>query len=62
MAERAASYDPAETYDLFEFLLLEARCNGCGGDCPLGAMALWMLGGAVILAKMGFSFVDLRGR
>ena len=30
IAERAASYDPAARYVLFELLLDEARCNGYG--------------------------------
>jgi hypothetical protein len=30
IAERAASYNPAKTYVLFELLLNEARCNGYG--------------------------------
>jgi hypothetical protein len=39
-AERAASYDPAERYVLFELLLGEARCTGYG-DVPLPERRRW---------------------
>ena len=40
VAERAASYDPAERYVLFELLVDEARCNGYG-DVPLPDRRRW---------------------
>jgi pyridoxamine 5'-phosphate oxidase-like protein len=39
-AARAASYDPADRYILFELLLAEARCNGYG-DVTLPAHQRW---------------------
>jgi hypothetical protein len=39
-AERAASYDPAATYVLFELLVNEARCNGYG-DVELPEHRRW---------------------
>jgi hypothetical protein len=41
---RAASYEPAERYVLFELKLSEARCNGYG-DVPLPARQRWQAGG-----------------
>jgi hypothetical protein len=40
-AERAASYDPAATYVLFELLVNEARCNGYG-DVELPEHRRWV--------------------
>lgn len=37
---KAASYDPSESYVLFELLISEARCNGYG-DVPLPATRRW---------------------
>lgn len=39
-AARAASYDPADRYVLFELLLSEARCNGYG-DVALPSTRRW---------------------
>jgi pyridoxamine 5'-phosphate oxidase-like protein len=39
-AGRAAKYDPAERYVLFELLVDEARCNGYG-DVPLPDRRRW---------------------
>jgi len=40
MAAEAASYEPAESYVLFELKLGEARCNGYG-DVPLPSRRRW---------------------
>jgi hypothetical protein len=40
IAERAASYDPAATYVLFELLVNEARCHGYG-DVELPEHRRW---------------------
>jgi hypothetical protein len=40
VAARAASYEPAEQYILFELKLTEARCNGYG-DVPLPVRRRW---------------------
>ena len=39
---RAASYEPAEHYVLFELLISEARCNGYG-DVALPATRRWSI-------------------
>ena len=41
IAERAASYDPAARYILFELLLNEARCNGYG-DVEIPERRRWL--------------------
>ena len=40
----AASYDPAESYVLFELMVSEARCNGYG-DVPLPSNRRWSASG-----------------
>jgi hypothetical protein len=42
VAAQAASYEPAERYELFELLLGEARCHGYG-DVPLPARLRWSI-------------------
>jgi hypothetical protein len=39
---RAASYDPADRYVLFELRISEARCHGYG-DVPLPARRRWLV-------------------
>lgn len=42
-AARAASYEPADRYVLFELMVMEARCNGYG-DVPLPEPRHWTHG------------------
>jgi hypothetical protein len=43
VAARAAAYDPADRYVLFELLVSEARCNGYG-DVELPEPRAWRAG------------------